>query len=126
MKSLRELQQEEDILRAEVAALPDDKRKEYYLLEEQRIKDPDTYAVLNYFFLAGLHHFYLGKELKGILNAVGMLLGILFFAFFGWVIIVAILIIELPQLFRSQAIVQEYNNQVMRDTLDQLNRKLTQ
>ena len=55
MLSMDELKQEEDAIRKEITALPDAKRKEYYRLEDKRIKDPDTYAVLNYFFLAGLH-----------------------------------------------------------------------
>ena len=115
-----ELKQEEDAIRKEITALPDAKRKEYYRLEDKRIKDPDTYAVLNYFFLAGLHHFYLGNELKGILNAMAMLIGILLFGMFGWVLILIVLIIELPQLFRSQTIVQAHNNKVMRETLNEV------
>lgn len=120
MLSMDELKQEEDAIRKEITALPDAKRKEYYRLEDKRIKDPDTYAVLNYFFLAGLHHFYLGNELKGILNAMAMLIGILLFGMFGWVLILIVLIIELPQLFRSQTIVQAHNNKVMRETLNEV------
>lgn len=117
--SMAELKAEEDNLRKEISELPAEQKKMYYTIEEQSIKDPDTYAVLNYFFLAGLHHFYLGKHLFGVLNLLAMLIGIVFFEFFGWVVIVVILLIELPQLFRSQQIVQKYNNQVMRDTLSQ-------
>ncbi|WP_332874929.1 TM2 domain-containing protein [Psychrosphaera ytuae] len=120
MLSMDELKQEEDAIRKEITALPDAKRKEYYRLEDKRIKDPDTYAVLNYFFLAGLHHFYLGNELKGILNAMAMLIGIILFGMFGWVLILIVLIIELPQLFRSQTIVQAHNNKVMRETLNEV------
>lgn len=120
MLSMEELQQEEDELRKEITALPEDKRKEYYRLEDKRVKDPDTYAVLNYFFLAGLHHFYLGNDIKGILNAMAMLIGILLFGMFGWVLIVIVLIVELPQLFRSQTIVQAHNNKVMRETLNEV------
>lgn len=46
-------------LRKCVGALPDDKRLAFYKKVEQRLKDPDTYAALNYLFIAGLHHFYL-------------------------------------------------------------------
>lgn len=120
MLSMEELQLEEDELRKEITALPEDKRKEYYRLEDKRIKDPDTYAVLNYFFLAGLHHFYLGNDLKGILNAMAMLIGIILFGMFGWVLILIVLIVELPQLFRSQTIVQAHNNKVMRETLNEV------
>ena len=41
--------------------LTDEQRKEYYDRFRREVRDPDTYAVLNYFFLAGLHHMYLGN-----------------------------------------------------------------
>ncbi|WP_281560308.1 TM2 domain-containing protein [Thalassomonas sp. RHCl1] len=115
--NMDELKQEEDALRERVTALPPEKRKAYYALEKKRIKDPDNYAVLNYFFVAGLHHFYLGKTLFGFLNLLGMLIGLLFIETFGIFIFLAIIVIELPQLFRSQRIVYQYNNNVMRQTL---------
>ena len=118
--SMEQLKLEEDELRKEIAALPTELKKLYFRTEEQRIKDPDTYAVLNYFFLAGLHHFYLGKSLFGALNLLAMLLGIIFFEFGGWVLFILVIVIELPQLFRSQSIVQKYNNGVMRNTLSEL------
>ncbi len=112
-----DLKAQEEELRKEISALPNEQKKHYYTLEEQRVKDPDTYAVLNYFFLAGLHHFYLGKYRLGIVNLIAMLIGILFLETFGWVIFVIVIAIELPQLFRSQLIVQRYNNEVMLETL---------
>mgnify|MGYP000548111673 FL=1 len=115
-----ELKREEDDLRQVVTNLPAEKRKEYYTLEQKLIKDPDTYAVLNYFFLAGLHHFYLGKHLFGFINLIAMLIGILFFESFGWVLFLVIIVVELPQLFRSQYIVQKYNNEIMKDTLQRV------
>lgn len=115
-----ELKSQEDQLRKEIATLSNEQKKQYFSIEEKRIKDPDTYAVLNYFFLAGLHHFYLGKYLFGSINLIAMLIGLLFIETFGWLIFVAVIVIELPQLFRSQKVVQKYNNQVMLDTLEQV------
>jgi TM2 domain-containing membrane protein YozV len=120
MMTMDDLKNEEDELRKVISALSTEQKKEYYRLEESRIKDPDTYAVLNYFFLAGLHHFYLGKYAPGVLNLIAMLIGLVFFEFYGWVLFVIVIVIELPQLFRSQTIVQKYNNNVMRETLNEV------
>ncbi|UAA37650.1 TM2 domain-containing protein [Paraneptunicella aestuarii] len=111
------LQQEEDALRKEISQLPPEAKKHYYELEKQCVKDPDTYAVLNWFFAAGLHHFYLGNTGRGAINAVIMLIGLLMIQTFGIFLILLVIIIELPQLFKSQSIVYQYNNNVMRRLL---------
>jgi len=120
MMDATQLKQQEEALRDDIAKLPKEVRKTYYQLEEQRVKDPDTYAVLNWFFAAGLHHFYLGKHLFGACNLVLMLVGLLFIETYGIFLILLVFIVELPQLFRSQNIVHQYNNQVMLDTLNEL------
>jgi len=112
------LDQQEDALRSQVTRLEPVQRQYYYELESQRIKDPDTYAALNYIILGGLHHFYLGRWLFGLLNLMAMVCGALTFSLGGWVLIAIILLIELPQLFRSQTIVKQHNNQVMAESLD--------
>ncbi len=118
--NMDELKSQEDELRREISTLSAEQKKQYFNIEEKRIKDPDTYAVLNYFFLAGLHHFYLGKYLFGLLNLLAMLVGLIFIESFGWILFVAVILIEIPQLLRSQQIVQKYNNGVMADTLEQV------
>lgn len=118
--NMEELKYQEDELRKEIAALTPEQKKRYFQLEEKQIKDPDTYAVLNYFFLAGLHHFYLGKYLFGALNLIASLIGLAFIETFGFALFLIVIIIELPQLFRSQNIVQKYNNELMRSTLEQV------
>ena len=65
-KDIIEEQQEQ--LRRQVRELPDSVRARYYNLSEKSLKDPDTYATLNYIFIAGLHHFYLGKWALGLMN----------------------------------------------------------
>ncbi|ATD09685.1 MULTISPECIES: membrane protein [Pseudoalteromonas] len=114
------LREQEEALRNQVAQLSPEARKQYYQLEEQLVKDPDTYAVLNYFFAAGLHHFYLGKTARGVINLTLMLLGLVFILFYGWVLLILVCLIELPQLFNSQKIVRKYNIDVMREVLDEL------
>ncbi|RJE76963.1 hypothetical protein BGP78_01570 [Pseudoalteromonas sp. MSK9-3] len=114
------LRAREDALRQSVSELPEDARKQYYQLELELIKDPDTYAVLNYFFAAGLHHFYLGKTLRGMINLVLMLIGLATLSSIGIFVILLVIVIELPQLFRSQKIITEHNITVMEDVINEL------
>ncbi len=119
-----QLRLEENQLREQVAALSITQKRHYYAQELQQIKDPDTYAVLNWFFIAGLHHFYLGKWQRGLINLVLMFTGLLFFisgmfSLLGAVFILFIFIIELPQLFNSENIIYSYNNQLMKKLLKQ-------
>ncbi|MBD1583119.1 TM2 domain-containing protein [Pseudoalteromonas sp. S16_S37] len=114
------LRDREEALRDAVSSLSKDARKRYYQLEQKLVKDPDTYAVLNYFFAAGLHHFYLGKMVRGFINFILMLIGLATFVIGGWVLIVLVFLIELPQLFRSQKIVRKHNIKVMEDVINEL------
>lgn len=120
MMSQQQLEQEEEALRQQIRQLSASQRQCYYEREKQEIKDPDTFAALNYFFVAGLHHLYLGKTAHGIANLVLMTIGLIFFSIGGWLLVAAVIVIELPQLFWSQRIVHQYNNQVMRKILNDL------
>jgi len=119
------LRQEEEQLRAQIAKLNIEQKKQYYALEVEQVKDPDTYAVLNWAFLAGLHHFYLGKWQRGLLNLVLMLIGVILWLSTigivpGAVLIALVFVIELPQLFNSQKIIHRYNNELMKRLLKQV------
>ncbi len=119
------LRQEEEQLRAQIAKLNIEQKKQYYALEVEQVKDPDTYAVLNWAFLAGLHHFYLGKWQRGLLNLVLMLIGVILWLstigiVSGAVLIALVFVIELPQLFNSQKIIHRYNNELMKRLLKQV------
>lgn len=119
------LRQEEEKLRAEIGKLSTEQKKQYYALEVAKVKDPDTYAALNWAFLAGLHHFYLGKWQRGALNLILMSLGIILCltlssVIFGGSLIAIVFIIELPQLFNSQRIIHRYNNDLMKSLLNQV------
>ena len=120
--SIEQLKAEENSLRDQIGLLPREARKHYYQLEAESIRDPDTYAVLNYFFVCGLHHFYLGKTVRGLLNLLVMLVGLLLWEFYGFVLVILVIVVELPQLFRSQTIVYRHNIKVMRNTLDKVQR----
>jgi hypothetical protein len=119
MRSKESILQKEEELRRLVRELDDEQRQKFYEESEKRIKDPDTYATLNYIFVAGLHHFYLNSIERGIFNIVIFLIGIMLvllgYLGFGIFIIVVISIVELYALFRSQEIVQEHNNEVMEE-----------
>ncbi|MER2514404.1 MAG: TM2 domain-containing protein [Nitrosomonas ureae] len=110
-------QEEEERLRKLVRTLPDDKRLQFFQQAEKDLKDPDTYAALNFLFIAGLHHFYLGKWLRGLVNLSIFLLGVILLftpaVILGVFLLLAVTIIELKALFNSQIVVQEYNNSVM-------------
>ena len=121
----KSLRQEEEQLREQITLLNSEQKKCYYALEVAQVKDPDTYAALNWAFLAGLHHFYLGKWQRGLLNLVLMLVGVLFYLsqlppLLGAGVILLVFIIELPQLFNSQQIIHQHNNDVMKRLLKQV------
>lgn len=109
-----------EALRTSVGALRDDERRAFYEACEPRIKDPDTYAALNWFFLAGIHHMYLGKWVRGSCNLVVMLIGLsllLTGSGTGLVVMLAVVLIELPALFRAELIVREHNVRLGERTL---------
>ena len=119
------LRQVEEKLRDQIGKLSNEQKKRYYALELAQVKDPDTYAVLNWAFLAGLHHFYLGKWQRGLLNLLLMLIGgLLYFSqllpLLGGGLILLVFIVELPQLFNSQKIIHQYNNQLMKRLLNDI------
>ena len=120
--------QKEEILRSQIKELGEKKRKKFYSLYSDQLKDPDTYAVLNFFFITGLHHFYLTNHLQGSLNLSGLVIGlILIFGgsenglVAGFSLIFLVIMIELPALFRSQVIVKDYNNRLAIETLLEIN-----
>ena len=72
----KKVEQTEENLRTLVRQLSEADRKEFYQDFSNRIKDPDTYAVLNFFFVTGLHHFYLKKHVRGSMNLFIFVFGI--------------------------------------------------
>ncbi len=118
MKSREAIQDDEERIRKLVRELPDEKRLQFFREAEKRLKDPDTYAALNFFFVAGLHHFYLGEWLRGAINLFLFFAGVVLLLT-GWILpgilsVIFICMVELKALFQSQLIVQHYNNEVMK------------
>jgi len=116
MLKQEEVDAQEEAIRLRVRKLSDTKRKEYFHRLKKEVKDPDTYAGLNWLFVAGLHHFYLGRIGMGLLDlgvfasGVALLFTPLFIL--GIILIVGITIVELWALFRAQVIAQDFNNQL--------------
>lgn len=117
MKADEVIQAEEERIRQWVRELPDDKRLAFFKQAEKSLKDPDTYATLNYLFIAGLHHFYLGKWIRGSINLLIFVAGVLCIftglTGLGILILIAISAVELKALFKAQLVIQDYNNGVM-------------
>jgi TM2 domain-containing membrane protein YozV len=103
------LSKEEEELSARVRILSLEGREKYHRLVRSTVKDPDTYAALNWFCICGLHHFYVGKWFRGFFTLLLMVIGIAYFFNYGWFLIAGLLALELFELFRSQIIIQKLN-----------------
>ena len=123
-----QVETEEEAIRAEVSRLPDTDRQAFYEQFNQRLKDPDTYAALAWSLPVGLHHFYLGNSLRALmdigifLSCIAMILSGIFNGrvvsmMLGILLILGVTIAEFYSLFRSQVIVQDHNNKLMRKIL---------
>ncbi|MGO3296966.1 TM2 domain-containing protein [Marinobacter sp.] len=121
MLKQEEVDAEEESLRKAIRELSEERRAEFYRQAGKSVKDPDTYAALNWFFVAGLHHFYLGRWQWGLIDLGALFVAIgCFLAGLIWPPVVLLLTVyswELWQLFRSQVIVQDWNNRLYRDLL---------
>ena len=119
------VEEQQDQIRRQIREMSDEQRRTFYTLSEKKIKDPDTYATLNYIFIAGLHHFYLGKWLLGLINITvfwgGVACIVLKQVELGVALIIGIAIFELFELFRSQALVQHHNNLISQEILSNMN-----
>ena len=116
-----EVDEEEETLRRSVRELSETQRLAFFKDLKPKLRDPDTYAVFNWFFITGIHHFYLGRWLAGITDIALFILGVVFIIqgefILGGCILTGILIVETYALFRSQIIVQSWNNKVYAETL---------
>ena len=111
--------QEEEI-RDRMRDLDHETRQRVYALAAKQTKAAESYAMCNYIFIAGLHHFYLGKTVRGLVNLAVFILGLLTLPLYGagLIFIIGITVVELPALFRSQTIVRDHNNKVLLGLLE--------
>ena len=122
MLKKQQVEAEEESIRMATAQLSDEQRLKYLRTINSQIKDPDTYAALNYSFFFGLHHFYLKNYVRVVGELILALAAIaMVFQNSIWVLGVLILlglsVSEVMHLFRSEIIVQDYNNRIMRQAL---------
>ena len=79
--------------------------------------------MLNWLFMAGLHHFYLGKFAAGAANLGLMLAGLALLFVLPWLggaLVGLVLLSEVPALFRSQTIAADHNTRLGEVTLREL------
>ncbi|MDO8271459.1 MAG: TM2 domain-containing protein [Gammaproteobacteria bacterium] len=122
MFSEKELNLEETELREQVSLLTPAQHEIYLQMEQSLLKHPGTYATLNWFFLLGLHHFYLRRWPRGIIDLLlsSIALYVLFTTdspAYGGALLLAVAIIEVPQLLNYEHLVHSHNNQMMRRCL---------
>lgn len=119
---------EEEALREAVDALPTELKQVYYESANEMFKDPDLYATLAYAFFSGLHHFYLERWGRGLIDLGLNVLGVgLIIAgamrdslpptVVGVVLVLGVAIVELKDLFQSQTIVRRFNLERQRGLL---------
>ncbi|SIN81731.1 hypothetical protein [Salinivibrio sp. ES.052] len=111
------LDAQEEALRKQVNGLTQSQKKRYFAEQTRQLKDPDTYAALNWAFLGGFHHLYLRKYRLFIVECtllviavIGLVMSQPYFA----LILVGLVLFELPQLFFAQKIARQYNYHVSR------------
>lgn len=129
MFSEKELNLEESDLRAQVSLLPEHKQQQYRQLTGSALKSPSTYAMLNWLFLLGAHHFYLHRWVRGTINLIVSLIGLYLIAvtdskMTGGSLLLAVAIIEVPQLLNYEHLVHAFNNNVMRQCLRRVGKSL--
>lgn len=118
MFSEKELNLEEHELREQIRRLSDTQRQYYLQLESGGLKSPDLYLLLNRLFPLGLHHFYLARWGRGIVNS-GLTIGGLTLLLgtghivYGLMLLVAMVFIEIPQLLNARHLVHSRNNRYM-------------
>jgi hypothetical protein len=129
MFSEKELNLEESILREQVAALSLEQQQHYRQLVDQARKNANTYGKLNLLCLIGVHHFYLQRWPRGGLNLVSTLGAVYLLStasspLIGLSVLVANIIIEVPQMLNIEHIVHAHNIRAMQQSLDRVRNSL--
>ncbi|RJX70959.1 hypothetical protein DZ860_11535 [Vibrio sinensis] len=120
---LEELECRENSLRNKVNQLSSEQKRRYYQAQMKQLKDPDTYASLNWFCLGGFHHLYLEKKMLFFIEIKLFLIAItaLYIGHIEALFILVVLVLyELPHLFFSQKIVRQYNQKISNDIFQEI------
>jgi len=118
MFSEKELNLEEHELREQIRSLPDNQRAFYLKRESAGLKNPERYLLLNRLFPLGLHHFYLARWGRGILNSGLTISGLVLLlgtdqVVFGLMLLTAMVFVEIPQLLNARHLVHSRNSRYM-------------
>lgn len=118
MFSEKELNLEEHELREQIRSLPNNQRQYYMTMESAGLKSPDRYLLLNRLFPLGLHHFYLGRWGRGVVNGGLTTIGLALLLgtdqlVYGLMLLAAMVFIEIPQLLNARHLVHSRNNRIM-------------
>ncbi len=127
MFSEKELNLEETELREQIRNLPAGQRERYEDLERRRRKDPAFYLRLNWLFPVGVHHFYLQRWVRGAVNLSLTAIALYLIIgpappLYGILVLVAVVLVEIPQLLNARHLVRAFNNRVMHHCLRRVNR----
>lgn len=118
MFSEKELNLQESELREQIRALSPEELSVYHRLEASELKSPARYLQLNWLFPLGAHHYYLERWLRGTINLVLTLSGtwmllITEAPWYGALMLIAVVLIEVPQFLNARLLVRNRNNQIM-------------
>jgi len=121
-----DLDAQEDAVRARAAALPADKRRRFHDRRDRAARDPDTYSALNWSLGVGLHHFYMGDHLRGVVTLAVTALALIALASALWPLgalaLLAVAALELRELVFARRICRARNLAHARGILDELER----
>ena len=124
----KELNLEETELREQVALLDEHARLQFARLEQGTRRNPMVYLCLNLLFFLGAQHFYLRRWGRGTLTLLAGLTALVLLAsgevLYGSGLLVAMGIIEIPQLLNCELIVHAFNNRGLRMNLQQVRKSL--
>ncbi|MGF1911776.1 hypothetical protein L4C38_20375 [Vibrio kasasachensis] len=124
LESWDQLEEQEELLRQRVNSLNEEQRKRYYKIQAKKLKDPDTYASMNWFFLGGFHHLYLGKHILFAIEITLLLMSVisLYMGYeLGIYILVILALYELPHLFFAQKIARQHNYEISSQIYNDVN-----
>jgi len=128
MFSAKELNLEETELREQAALLDEAAQLQLALLEQRSRRKPAIYVSLNLLFFMGAQHFYLRRWVRGTISLLAGLaaLGLLRSdeTLYGIGLLLAMGIIEIPQILNYELIVHAFNNRGLRLNLQRVRKSL--
>ena len=121
-----DLERRQEAVRQRVRRLSANEQQQFHARCQEALRDPQTYAATNAVFIGGLHHFYLGRWRRGLIDLALLLTAILLFLtgqpLPGTLALAALVVLELPYLFFAPRIVERFNTERKEAILDRIER----